>query len=233
MSKPRWLPLESNPDVMNKYTENLGVDMSVLAFSDVYGFEPDLLMMVPRPVVSLVLLFPITENYENFRKEEEEKKTKEGQTVSDNVYFTKQTVGNACGTVGIIHAIANNVEKLTFKDGSVVKDYLDSTKSMTPDERAVALEKHEGVTRCHGDSAQEGQTKAPSIDEKVDLHFIAFVEKDGFLYELDGRKPFPINHGKTSADTLLEDTAVVCKKFMERDPGNYNFNMIALAQKAF
>lgn len=30
----------------------------------------------------------------------------------------------------------------------------------------------------------------------MNSHFAAFVEKDGSLYELDGRKPFPINHGK-------------------------------------
>lgn len=30
------------------------------------------------------------------------------QTVSPNIYFTKQTVQNACGTVALIHALANN-----------------------------------------------------------------------------------------------------------------------------
>ena len=29
------------------------------------------------------------------------------QDSSKKVYFTKQTVGNACGTVGVIHAIGN------------------------------------------------------------------------------------------------------------------------------
>lgn len=38
--------------------------------------------------------------------------------------------------------------------------------------------------------------KAPGLDEDVDLHFITFVEADNHLYELDGRKLFPINHGK-------------------------------------
>lgn len=28
-------------------------------------------------------------------------------------------------------------------------------------------------------------------------------EKDGQLYELDGRKEFPINHGETTPDSLL------------------------------
>lgn len=232
-TQPRWLPLESNPEVMNNYMGNLGVDMSVFEYTDVYGFEPDLLMMIPRPVVALVLLFPITENYEKFRLEEEEKIKKDGQVVSDEVYFTKQTVGNACGTVGIIHVVANNMERFTFKEDSPLKDFIENTKSLSPQEKAVKLGSHKGVTSCHSNSAQEGQTKAPSVDTKIDLHFIALVKKDGHLYELDGRKPFPINHGKTSEETFLEDSAAVCQTFMKRDPDNYNFNMIALAQRAF
>ena len=233
MNAPRWLPLESNPDVMNNYMGNLGVDMSVFEYIDVYGFEPDLLMMIPRPVIALVLLFPITENYEKFRSTEEEKIKSEGQSLNEKVYFTKQTVGNACGTVGIIHAVANNMEKFTFKPDSALKDFIDSTQSLSAEEKAIKLETHKGMTSCHSSSAQEGQTKAPSANEKVDLHFIALVEKDGNLYELDGRKPFPINHGKTNMNTFLEDSAAVCKTFMQRDPDNYNFNMIALAQKSF
>ena len=32
---------------------------------------------------------------------------------------------------------------------------------------------------------------------------------DGSLYELDGRKSFPINHGASSAETLLQDACKV------------------------
>ena len=35
-------------------------------------------------------------------------------------------------------------------------------------------------------------------------HFIALVEKGGHLYEMDGRKDGPINHGATSAETFLQ-----------------------------
>lgn len=34
------------------------------------------------------------------------------QELSKKVYFTKQTVGNACGTVGIIHALGNAASKI-------------------------------------------------------------------------------------------------------------------------
>jgi ubiquitin carboxyl-terminal hydrolase L1 len=84
------------------------------------------------------------------------------------------------------------------------------------------------------------------------------VERDGHLYELDGRKPFPINHGASAPDTLLtvracadgpymrspptpligltwlraargrQDAARAIRGFMERDPSNLQFTMVAL-----
>ena len=57
---------------------------------------------------------------------------------------------------------------------------------------------------AHESSALEGQTEAPDISAKTNLHFVAFVHKDGGLYEMDGRKPKPTRHGNTTPDTLLE-----------------------------
>jgi ubiquitin carboxyl-terminal hydrolase L3 len=34
-----------------------------------------------------------------------------GQTVSDNVFYLKQIVTNACGTIALIHSVANNTDK--------------------------------------------------------------------------------------------------------------------------
>ncbi|XP_075775004.1 ubiquitin carboxyl-terminal hydrolase isozyme L3 isoform X3 [Pelodiscus sinensis] len=246
--------------------------------------DPELLSMVPRPVCAVLLLFPVTEKYETFRTEEEERIKAQGQDVRSSVYFMKQTINNACGTIGLIHAIANNREKMNFESDSTLKKFLADSLSMSPEERAKYLETYEAIRVTHESSAHEGQTEphfslcrmkssplchcaslswvkhnhvspaqatspsiclrcwqplirlpvglrsvAPSIDEKVDLHFIALVNVGSHLYELDGRKPFPINHGQTSDDTFLEDAVEVCKKFMERDPEELRFNAIALS----
>ncbi|XP_033003849.1 ubiquitin carboxyl-terminal hydrolase isozyme L3 isoform X2 [Lacerta agilis] len=228
MESHRWLPLEANPDVTNQFLKQLGIHPS-WQFVDVYGMEPELLSMVPRPVCAILLLFPVTEKYETFRTEEEEKIKAQGQEVKPSVYFMKQTISNACGTIGLIHAIANNRDKINFETDSSLKKFLDDSMPMSPEERAKYLETYEAIRVTHESSAHEGQTEAPSIDEKVDLHFIALVNIDGNLYELDGRKPFPINHGQSSDDTFLEDAVEVCKKFMERDPDELRFNAIALA----
>ena len=45
----------------------------------------------------------------------------------------------------------------------------------------------------------------------------------------DGRRPAPVNHGPSSADNFLSDAASVVKTFMQRDPTEVNFSMLALA----
>lgn len=45
----------------------------------------------------------------------------EGQQVSPDVYFMRQTIGNACGTIGLIHAVANNQEHLEFGKWNRIK----------------------------------------------------------------------------------------------------------------
>ncbi|XP_071779655.1 ubiquitin carboxyl-terminal hydrolase isozyme L3 isoform X2 [Centroberyx gerrardi] len=232
MEGPRWLPLEANPEVFHQFLHCLGMKPT-WQFGDVYGLDPELLSMVPRPVCAVLLLFPLTEKYEAFKLEEEEKIKAQGQDVSPDVYFIKQTIGNACGTIGLIHAVANNQAHLEFESDSALKKFLGQTSKMSPEEKATFLEKDESIRVTHESSAQEGQTEAPSIDEKVNLHFIAFVNVGGQLYELDGRKPFPIVHGKTSEDSFLEDATQVCKTFMARDPQELRFTVIALSKDSY
>lgn len=69
------------------------------------------------------------------------------------------------------------------------------------------------------------------VEEKNDNHFVAFVEHEGALFELDGTKSFPVNHGATTRETFLADACTQAKKFMERDPEETAFGMIVLAKK--
>lgn len=221
---PSLLPLESNPEVLTKYIHMLGVSKD-WSFTDVVGLDPEMLEWIPKPVKSIVLLFPCSEAYEKHRKEENEKLSENLPKFPEDLFYMRQFTQNACGTVALIHSIANNKD-IPLESG-VLKKFLSEAKSLDPEARGEALENDSAFQDCHQDLAQEGQTEADP-GEKVNHHFIAFIQKDGELYEMDGRKNFPVKHGATSDAKFVEDAARVCKEFMARDPEELRFTVMAL-----
>jgi ubiquitin carboxyl-terminal hydrolase L3 len=45
---------------------NLGVSTDKYEFVDIYGLDSELLQLVPRPVIAVLLLFPITKEVNFF-----------------------------------------------------------------------------------------------------------------------------------------------------------------------
>jgi len=102
------VPLESDPAIITDYARNLGLSRS-LAFHDVFSIDPELLSFVPRPAHALLLVFPVTNVYENYRVEQDKgRELYMGDTHEDGeIVWFRQTIGNACGTMGVIHAVFN------------------------------------------------------------------------------------------------------------------------------
>ena len=78
-----------------------------------------------------------------------------------------------------------------------METYLGKAKDLPPADKCEALEQSEGVAEKHEAAAQEGQTDAAEHSD-VNAHFICITSCDGQLFELDGRKGIPINHGPTT-----------------------------------
>lgn len=101
---------------MTRLVHDLGLS-SRFGFVDVYSIsDPDLLAFVPRPALALLLVFPVSESYENARLEEDatlEDWNKKGEE-EDPMWF-KQTIRNACGMMGVLHAVANGARELISK----------------------------------------------------------------------------------------------------------------------
>ncbi|EIE82769.1 hypothetical protein RO3G_07474 [Rhizopus delemar RA 99-880] len=164
--------------------------------------------------------------YEKFKDEEEAHLIKCEQAISPDVIFFKQTISNACGMMAILHSIASNDKELIGP--GLFHDIIEEAKNMSIDERVDLLENSKELAAVHQTAASAGQTEAPNKEEEIDLHFICFIEVDNHLYELDGRKILPINHGKST--NLIESSVKVMKQYMERDPAQQNYNAIALCQ---
>ena len=72
----RVIPLESNPSIFNSLSKKLGLS-PVLQFHDVYSLtDSELLAFLPQPVYAIILLFPLTKNYEQYRKSSDKEQSK-------------------------------------------------------------------------------------------------------------------------------------------------------------
>ncbi|KAI4875172.1 hypothetical protein NFI96_014238 [Prochilodus magdalenae] len=201
-------------------------------FVDVLGLEDEALSGVPTPCCALMLLFPLTQQNNKFSfhcvLQHEEFRSKQSVDSCKDVYFLTQTVVNSCGTVGLLHAVANNQDKLTFENGSTLKKFLEETAGMSPADRAKQLEKNQAIQEAHDEVAAEGQCR-PEAD-KVNFHFITFANVNGQLYEFDGRMEGPVKHGATTPDSFVMDAAKVCRGFTEREKGEVRFSAVALCK---
>lgn len=230
--KPKWLPLESNPDILNGFFQRVGVT-TPCEFQDVLGLDDALLAMVPQPVLAVCLLFP-SGKVRKPRMEALEGNEEARLTPSETFYLVQHRVfGNACGTIAAVHAIGNLARSgsIELAPESPMQRFLDATVGKTPDEvghdLAAADELHEASEEAA--KSKKAQTQTPGRDDRVDGHFATFLQVGDSLVELDGTMGSPINHGPTSPATLLADAArAIRDDFMARAPGNPNFSVMAL-----
>ncbi|KAL9941089.1 hypothetical protein V8E36_000577 [Tilletia maclaganii] len=243
----RWVPLEANPDIFNSWASNMGLDTDGIAYHDIYGTDEALLQMVPQPVEAVLLLFPITQAIGEFRREQDQGKQeqtdpeaevdagKSGDASAPLLWF-KQTIGNACGTIGLLHSISSSAKaRALIKPDSALEKLLTDVRTKAPAERAQHIESSEALQTTHASAAQGGQTSAPAADDPIDLHFVCFVRHHGRLIELDGDRKGPVDHGvavDTQEELLPKAVKWIQENYMARAPESLNFNLIALAPPA-
>ena len=234
----RWFPLESNPQLLNKYVNSLGFQSDIFGFCDVYSTEEWATSMVPKPTLAVIFLYPLTEVQEKHREVEKDSDAvlNYDRCLSNGVWWTKQRIGNACGTIGILHALGNLSQD--SKDALIRKDswldkFLKNSEGLDGIEKAKLLEGDNRISTMHDSATNDetNETDRGNINDKILTHFIAFSNIGNELYELDGRKNGPIFHGKTTSETLLEDSCKVIEKFMKRDPSELRFTILALCPR--
>ncbi|KAI1367621.1 putative ubiquitin carboxyl-terminal hydrolase [Xylaria arbuscula] len=235
LSAPAFIPLEANPELMTSLLHKLGLS-SALQVHDVYSItEPELLTFIPRPALALLLVFPVSATYESSRLAEDAGVPEyKGKGPEEPVIWWKQTIRNACGLMGLLHAVSNGPAKGFIEKDTPLSNLLSQSIPLAPAERSALLEKTPALATAHQEAASQGQTVAPDAQDDVDLHYVCFVktEEDGTLWELDGRRKGPIARGQLAADEdVLSDKALLWGplKFLERGGGDMRFSCVALA----
>jgi ubiquitin carboxyl-terminal hydrolase L3 len=118
-----WIPLESSPKLYTEYAEKLGFDTEQYRFYDVFSMEPDVWQnFIPSPILAVVLLYQVNKDKDMLYPDNVYYLPKDD--VSAQPFFLRQTIGNACGTVALLHALCNNEDKCD--KGFVRNSFLDT-----------------------------------------------------------------------------------------------------------
>ncbi|KAJ9453886.1 Ubiquitin carboxyl-terminal hydrolase [Diplonema papillatum] len=226
-ARARWPALTSDPEVFTKMLHEMGVHENVVC-RDVYGLEPELLAMIDGEPIAVLLCYPHTADDE--LKEEREKRAGAPPPLSDGLHFFWQDaeLGNACGTVACIHAALNN--PLTLNHSGQLMHLLQEVGSLNSKQRGGALAACDKLREIHTKYSHEGPASTGDGTDKVAHHFIAFVENNGRVYELDGFRAAPIAHGSVAENGgfLAAASKAVAAKMAKNPDGQYQ--MMALTK---
>ena len=222
---------------MSSLLHQLGLSRA-LAFQDVYSIDdPDLLSFVPRPAHALLLVFPVSATYERFRAaEDSQRPAYEGKGPDEEVLWFRQTIGNACGLIGLLHAAANGGARAQIAPGSDLARLVAEAVPLGPGPRAELLSRSSALESAHASAASKGDSAPPPAEAAVDLHYVCFVKSErGQLWEMDGRRTGPLPRGQLDeGDDVLSRRALDLgvRSFLQREQeaggGELRFSLIAL-----
>ncbi|KAG4026041.1 hypothetical protein MFRU_046g00470 [Monilinia fructicola] len=236
-NKKAFIPLENNPEVMSSLLHKLGLS-TALSFHDVFSIEdPSLLSFIPRPALALLLVFPVSKSYEQFRvTEDKEREDYNGKGEGEPVIWYKQTIRNACGLIGLLHAVSNGAARGFVEQGTDLDKLIKDAIPLPAGERADLLYNSQPLESAHQSAATQGQSSTPNAEDDIDLHYVCFVKDEkNNLWEMDGRRRGPLELGALGADEdVLSEKALNwgVRKFLKREEENgaeLRFSLIALA----
>ncbi|CAF3621372.1 unnamed protein product [Fusarium graminearum] len=231
---PAFIPLEANPELMTTLIHKLGVS-DALEIHDVYSLtEPEMLAFIPRPALALLLVFPISAVYESQRMAEDSLVDEyKGKGDTEPVLWWPQTIRNACGLMGLLHAVTNGNARNFIEEGSTLDKVIKKSMPLDARGRAKVLESTPELATAHKEAATQGDTPAPAAEDDVELHYVCFAKgTDNGLWELDGRRKGPIRRGDLddNEDVLSsKGLALGALKFLEREGADLRFSAVALA----
>jgi ubiquitin carboxyl-terminal hydrolase L3 len=225
---------------MNALAAKLGLSPA-LEFYDVYSLDsPQELAHIPRPALALLVIIPLTTSWaQNRETEDANKGLYTGHGTDEPVIWFKQTIGHACGSIGLLHSIINGPAMDFITPGSDLDKIRRAAIPLKMAERAEMLYDNQAFENAHKSVEHDGDSYTDAEVEREGGHFVSFVKSGGKLWELEGDRKGPLERGSLDEDEdVLSPRALKMgiKRIIEMSRGEEGegllFSCIALARKA-
>jgi len=197
-----WLELESDPGLFSLLLEDMGV--VGVQVEEIYDLQRERLVEGGK-CLGAIFLFKWIEERRSRRKliDEEDLFVRDESQVND-IFFAQQMIPNSCATHALISILMNcpSVEL-----GQTLTNLQTHTDKMNPENKGLAIGNCPELAKAHNSHAvprarrRLERNNVPTTGGRYTgeaFHFVSYVPINGRLFELDGLKRFPIDHGPVS-----------------------------------
>ncbi|KAI5607133.1 ubiquitin carboxyl-terminal hydrolase BAP1 isoform X1 [Silurus asotus] len=202
-----WLELESDPGLFTLLVEDFGV--KGVQVEEIY----DLQSKCQGTVYGFIFLFKWIEERRSRRKVStlvDETSVIDDDIVND-MFFAHQLIPNSCATHALLSVLLNcsRVEL-----GSTLSRIKVFTKGFSPESKGYAIGNAPELAKAHNSHARpeprhlpEKQNGISAVRTMEAFHFVSYVPIKDRLFELDGLKAYPIDHGPWGEEEEWTDKA--------------------------
>ncbi|XP_056293204.1 ubiquitin carboxyl-terminal hydrolase BAP1 [Pseudoliparis swirei] len=202
-----WLELESDPGLFTLLVEDFGI--KGVQVEEIY----DLQSKCQSPVYGFIFLFKWIEERRSRRKVNtlvDETSVIDEEIVND-MFFAHQLIPNSCATHALLSVLLNcsGVEL-----GTTLSRMKAFTKAFSPESKGYAIGNAPELARAHNSHARPEPRHLPDKQNGISavrtmeaFHFVSYVPIKDRLFELDGLKAYPIDHGPWGEEEEWTDKA--------------------------
>jgi len=219
-----WCLIESDPGVFTELIHKFGV--SGVQVEELWSLDKELFQDL-NPVYSLIFLFKWT-------ADEEVVGTIVQDSRLDNIFFAKQVINNACATQAILSALMN-ISDPAVNLGPTLQELKEFCSSFDAGMKGLTLSNSDQIRTVHNSFARqtlfEFDAKAATKDDDV-FHFVTYVPIQGRLYEIDGLKAGPVDHGAIpeGGDWVNTVRPIIEARMQKYTQGEIHFNLMGVIQ---
>ncbi|XP_039763876.1 ubiquitin carboxyl-terminal hydrolase isozyme L5 [Pararge aegeria] len=217
-----WCLIESDPGVFTELIKKFGV--KGVQVEEMWTIDDGIFDNL-RPVHGLIFLFKYLQHEEP-----------SNAIVTDNrlekIYFAKQVINNACATQAVVSLLLNCNHPDVYLGPELTK-LKEFSMSFNPKMRGLTLSNSDTIRSAHNSMSQptlfEFDPKLVTKEEDA-FHFIGYMPINGRLYELDGLRNGPIDHGPIAAEQDWLDVVrpIILKRIKTYLDDEIHFNLMAL-----
>jgi ubiquitin carboxyl-terminal hydrolase L3 len=155
------------------------------------------------------------------------------QSDTSQLFFLEQVDGlpNACGTIALVHGLANNMQALGVAEDSMLGRFVAANRGRSKREIGDAMANDAELREVHNSFVEQGQSRVIENDESVGAHFIALLPINGRVVEFDGayQQAPVVRDAIAEGETFLQAAARVVKRDWMSRTDSIGFAITAIA----